>query len=379
MAYTVLQNKYRPQKLSDLCGQEHVVKTFKNCIKRGTIPNAFLFTGLRGSGKTSTARIVASMLNCEKGVTLDPCGKCPACLKIKNGTSIDFQEIDAASNNGIDNVRLLKESAQYAPTELRNKIVILDECHRLTPAASEALLKLLEEPPSYMYFFLCTTEPREILSTIQSRCQRYDFKKLIPGQIYNHLKLICKKEDIGSEDGALRVLSKISGGSMRDAIKNLESLKNYCEDDLNPEDAYQLFGVPDSSFATSLVDKIIDKNVTEGMVLINESVDSGANPELMIKDVSMHIRDLLVLRTCKAGADSLVESTGNMLEKLKSQASRINVVHLLEVQNIFNKAVTATTYNLNPQYVMEKALIESIVYLFTEERMTARGGGKTKA
>lgn len=366
MDYKTLPIKYRPRTLGDLCGQEHVVTSVKHFFERDQIPNVFLFTGQYGSGKTTTARIVASMLNCEKGVTVDPCGQCIFCKKIQNDSSIDVQEIDAATNRGIDRIRALKEFARYGASEMRFKIIILDECHQLTEEANNSLLKLLEEPPAKMYIFLCTTEPRQVLPTIHSRCQRFDFKKLLPAQIYSHIVDICQKEKLSYDDEALRIISKISNGSMRDALRNVESLRNYCSGKLDTASCNKLFGVPDSMFAFDMVDKIVKKKTTEGVLLINQSEEVGTDINLMIKDISLHLRDLLVLKTCKT--DSLVHAFGGTMEKLKDQASRIDIVGLLKIMKVFEEAMSVTVYNLQPKHVLEKAFIESVIVYYQEER-----------
>jgi len=366
MDYKTLPIKYRPHKIVDLCGQDHIVTSISNFFNRNQIPNVFLFTGQYGSGKTTMARIVTAMLNCEKGITLEPCGECIYCKKIQNGSSIDIQEIDAATNRGIDRIRALKEFARYGTSEMRFKVIILDESHQLTEEANNSLLKLLEEPPSNMYIFMCTTEPRQILPTIHSRCQRYDFKKLLPAQIFMHIKGICDKENMKYEEESLRIISKISNGSMRDALRNVESLRNYCSEVLDVNSCYKLFGVPDSMFAFDIVDKIVSKKTTEGILLINQSEEVGTDISLMIKDISQHLRDLLVLKTCKT--DSLVHAFGGTMEKLKDQAGRINIIGLLKVMKVFEDAMSVTVYNLQPKHLLEKAFIESIIIYYQEER-----------
>jgi DNA polymerase-3 subunit gamma/tau len=366
MEYKTLPTKYRPQSLSEFCGQEHITVSIRNFFKRQQIPNVFLFTGQYGSGKTTTARLITAMLNCEKGVTLEPCGECMYCKKVQNGSSIDIQEIDAATHRGIDKIRALKESARYGASEMRHKVIILDECHQLTEEANNSLLKLLEEPPSDMYIFLCTTEPRKVLPTIHSRCQRYDFKKLLPVEIYAHIKKICDLEKLIYSEEALRIISKISNGSMRDALRNVEALRNFCDSKLDEKSCNKLFGVPDAMFSFDMFEKILTKKTTEGMMLINQSEEVGTDINLMIKDISQHLRDILVLKTCKT--DSLVHAFGGTMEKLKDQATRVNILGLLKVMKVFEDAMSITVFNLQPRHVLEKAFIESIITYYQEEK-----------
>jgi DNA polymerase-3 subunit gamma/tau len=325
----------------------------------------FLFSGGHGSGKTTTARIMAAMLNCENGPTMEPCGKCSICEKISSEISMDVIEIDAATNRGIDDVRSIIENTRYSPVETRSKVIILDECHQLTKAASNSLLKLLEKPSDNLYFFFCTTEPRDIIPTIKSRCQEFEFKKLKPTLIFGYLKNICNAEGIEYDEDAIRLISKISGGSVRDALKNLEALKNFSKGKLTEKDGYDFFGVPDASFGYSLMDKIIDRKVAEGIILINKAIAEGADVTSMIKDICSHIRDLAVLRSCKDS--SLVDLTGNSLEKITDQSSKIKVSLLLEVNKIFEKALSATVFNLSSQNLLEMSFIEAIVICIKDD------------
>ena len=370
MNYQVLPLKYRPKNLAEVCGQDHVVTSLTNCFKRGEVPHVFLFSGGHGSGKTSVSRIAAMMLNCKSGPTATPCGECVFCNKIISDSSLDFVEIDAGTNRGIGDVRAIIESTRYAPVEMRSKVIILDECHQLTKDASNSLLKLLERPNNNLYFFFCTTEPRSMIPTIRSRCQQFDFRSLKPNLIFDYLRNICSAEGIKCADEALRIISKISSGSVRDSLKNLESLKNYSGEEITENEAYELFGVTNASFGYTFIEKIIDKKVAEGIILINKEVSKGANVTDMIKDVSSHIRDLTVLRSCKDG--TLVDSTGSSLEKLTSQSERINVSLLLEINKIFEKALSATVFNLNSQNLLEMCFVEAVIICIKSELKSSK-------
>jgi DNA polymerase-3 subunit gamma/tau len=235
----------------------------------------------------------------------------------------------------------------------------LDECHRLTQAASESLLKLLEEPPDYVYMVLCTTEPRDLLPTIHSRCQIYEFKKVSPQETFKYLAKISKAEGLECEDGALRVISKISNGSMRDSLKNLQKLKDYSNDVLTEEDAYTVFGVASSSATFDLIDRIIEMNATEGLVIINEVANNGVDLVTFIKDISGHIRDLLVVKASKD--TSIINVDDVTLAKLKNQADKIGTNLLLTMNRIFEKALSNTVFNLSTQQLLEMSFIEAVI------------------
>ena len=246
MSYTVLARKYRSANFDELVGQEHVANTLKRAIESGRIAHAYLFCGTRGTGKTSTARILAKALNCRKtdAPTAEPCGKCDSCLAIARGDDMDVIEIDAASNTGVDNVREIIENAQYRPSRSRFKVYIIDEVHMLSKSAFNALLKTLEEPPSHVKFILATTEPEKVLPTILSRCQRYDFRSISSREIAAHLKEICKKEKISAEDDALALVAKAGAGSMRDALSLLDRLLSLGDKKLGVKDVEQMLGLP---------------------------------------------------------------------------------------------------------------------------------------
>jgi DNA polymerase-3 subunit gamma/tau len=366
MSYKALHLKYRPKKLSQLCGQKHLVRSFTNMFDRQQVPQSFLFQGMWGGGKTTTARILGMMLNCDKGMTSDPCGECGSCQKIINESTLDIIEIDAAAHGGIDGIRKLKENARYAPSELRCKLIILDECHRLTKAACESLLKLLEEPPSHVYMVLATTEPRELLPTIHSRCQIYEFKKVSPQETFDYLCKICKEEGLEYEDNALRVIAKISNGSMRDSLKNLQKLKDYSEGKILEKDSYEAFGVANSSIVFDLIDRIIDLNATEGIIIINEVANSGVDLVAFLKEISGHIRDLLVVKTCRD--TSVISCDESTLARFKEQAGKTGTNLLLSMNKIFEKALSNTVFNLSAQQLLEVSFIEAIIKANTDAK-----------
>src|SRR4051795_4810521 len=258
MSYTVLARRYRSATFDDVIGQEHVAQTLKRAIESGRIAHAFLFCGTRGTGKTSMARILAKALNCESSdkPTTKPCGKCESCRGIARGDDIDVIEIDAASNTGVDNVRDIIANSQFHPARSRFKVYIVDEVHMLSKSAFNALLKTLEEPPGHVKFILATTEPEKVLPTIQSRCQRYDFRNIPTREIAAHLKNIVSQENVKADDDALLLVAKAGAGSMRDALSLLDRLLSIGEDRLTVESLEQLLGLPKSQLLFELADAI---------------------------------------------------------------------------------------------------------------------------
>ena len=235
MTYQVIARKWRPQTFADLVGQEHVTETLANAIKKDRVAHAYIFSGARGVGKTTAARILAKAMNCVNGPTAEPCGVCDSCKEIAAGSSLDVIEIDAASNRGIDQIRELREMVRYAPAASRSKVVILDEAHMLTGEASNALLKTLEEPPDRVIFVMATTQPEDLEDTIRSRSQHFHFRALTFNEITDRLKYIASKENLKIEDGALAVIARMAEGSMRDALSLLEQARAYCGDDIQDQ------------------------------------------------------------------------------------------------------------------------------------------------
>src|ERR1700722_13777970 len=284
MSYTVLARRYRSTTFDEVIGQDHVAQTLKKAIESGRVAHAYLFCGTRGVGKTSMARILAKALNCESsdGPTATPCNKCNSCLAIARGEDLDVIEIDAASNRGIDNIRDLISNAQYRPAHSRFKIYIIDEVHGLSKDAFNALLKVLEEPPSHVKFILATTEPEKVLPTILSRCQRYDFRNIGAREIAEHLKEICKKEKISAEDDALAMVAKAGAGSMRDALSLLDRLLSLGDKKLSASDVEQMLGLPTVQLIAELVDSIGAGDVKKTLEQADKLIASGLSADSLI-------------------------------------------------------------------------------------------------
>ena len=331
MSYLVLARKYRSSTFDDLIGQDHVARTLKKAIQSGRIAHAYLFCGTRGTGKTSTARILARCLNCEKsdGPTPEPCNKCNSCLAIARGDDIDVIEIDAASNTGVDNVRDIISNAQYRPARSRFKVYIIDEVHMLSKSAFNALLKTLEEPPEHVKFILATTEPEKVLPTILSRCQRYDFRNIPTREIAAHLRDITKKEKIKADDDALLLVAKAGAGSMRDALSLLDRLLSVGEKDLTADMIEQMLGLPKTELLFDLAQAIGEGDVKSALKQADAIVAGGLSVDSLLAALVDHLRNLLVLRTC--GPDEeLVEVPGLPLADLAKQAERFDPAALTQ-------------------------------------------------
>jgi DNA polymerase-3 subunit gamma/tau len=331
MSYTVLARKYRSGNFDELIGQEHIARTLRKAIESGRIAHAYLFCGTRGTGKTSTARILAKCLNCETSdqPTPNPCGECASCKAIARGDDIDVIEIDAASNTGVDNVRDIIANAGYRPARSRFKVYIIDEVHMLSKAAFNALLKTLEEPPEHVKFILATTEPEKVLPTILSRCQRYDFRNIPTREIVGHLKTIAKSEKIDADEEALFLVAKAGAGSMRDSLSLLDRLLSVGEKTLSVEMIEQLLGLPRSQLIFDLAQAIGEAKVGEVLAQADRIIANGLAPDTLIASLIDHLRNLLIIRTC--GADStLVEVPGIALEDLQAQANQFDAIVLAQ-------------------------------------------------
>ena len=305
MAYQVIARKWRPQTFADLVGQAHVTETLANAIKNDRVAHAYIFSGARGVGKTTAARILAKALNCVHGPTATPCGECDACKEIAAGTSLDVIEIDAASNRGIDQIRELREMVRYAPAASRSKVVILDEAHMLTGEASNALLKTLEEPPDRVIFVMATTEPENLVDTIRSRSQHFHFRALTFNEITSRLKHIADQENLKIEDGALSVLARMAEGSMRDALSLLEQARAYCGDDIRDKAVRELLGVVPDDALHELVQAIAEQSAERALELVHTFQKEGRNLQHFCREAIRHMRNLLIARVCGADSDLL--------------------------------------------------------------------------
>lgn len=354
MAYISLYRKWRSQDFDEIIGQNHITQTLKNAIESDRISHAYLFCGPRGTGKTSVARIFAKALNCEKGPTKNPCCKCQNCQKIKNGHSVDVIEIDAASNRGIDEIRDLREKVRYAPVEGKYKVYIIDEVHMLTQEAFNALLKTLEEPPSHVVFILATTEIQKVPVTIESRCQRLDFKRIPSAEIKAHLQAIAREEKINIDDKALELVVRAGEGSMRDSVSLLDQLCSYAGNTITSDNVVELLGSSDDEMLFSISNALLNKDISKAIASIKEGIEQGKSVHQLVRDLLMHFRNLLFI---KANAQEALEVSTEHLKGLEKQAGVFQPVELIKIINTLFSAELDMKWHPHARLVLEVALM----------------------
>src|SRR6266705_1217804 len=333
MSYEVFARKYRPQRFDDLVGQAHVSRTLKNAVAQNRLAHAYLFIGARSIVKTSTALILAKAINCVKGTTINPDGTCDNCREIAAGNSLDVLEIDGASNNGVEQVRELRENVRYAPSKSRYKIYIIDEVHMLTAAAFNALLKTLEEPPPHVKFIFATTEPQKVLATIVSRCQRFDLHRIPAKLIANHLQFIAGKEKITLESAAAHSIARGAEGGLRDAESMLDQLVAFCGEKISENDVLNIFGFTSEQTVIDLTGRILRGETPEAIDLLHEQCEAGKDMMRLMADLIAYVRDLLVF---KAKPDALNQDVDPEVQRsLSTHAEQISIDRLLELIDQF--------------------------------------------
>lgn len=358
--YIPLYRKYRPQKLEEVVGQEHIKQALSNAINLGKISHAYLFTGPRGTGKTSTARILAKSLNCTNGPTVNPCGKCASCVDITNTVPIDVIEIDAASNRKVEDAQNILEKIQYVPVNGKYKIYIIDEVHMLTNTAFNALLKTLEEPPKNVVFILATTESHKVLDTIKSRCQRFDFRRITTDDIAKHLRYIADKEKINISDGALYSIAKNSAGGMRDSIALLDQVSILGESkEITEEDINNLLGRLSFDVLYEMAGYIINSDSINAVKILEKVYNSGNEPVQILSNLMYYFKNLLIVKNCDAKTTidltNLNEAQLKQLETQKDSVETHQIVFLIEKTAEYIKEIKTTT---NQQMWLEVALID---------------------
>ena len=358
MSYTALYRKFRPGEFEDVKGQDHISKTLQNQIKADRIGHAYLFCGTRGTGKTSVAKIFAKAVNCEHPVNGSPCGVCDSCKAISSGTSMNVIEIDAASNNGVDNIREIREEVAYRPTEGKYKVYIIDEVHMLSIGAFNALLKTLEEPPEYVIFILATTEAHKIPITILSRCQRYDFKRITIDTIAARLADLMQKENIEVEEKAIRYVAKAADGSMRDALSILDQcIAFYLGQKLTYDNVLEVLGAVDTEVFSRLLRELLERNVAKVMKSLDELVMQGRELSQLAADFTWYLRNLLLAKSSDNMEDVLDVSTEN-LAQLKEEAQMIENDTLIRYIRIFSELSNQLKYATQKRVMMEVAFIK---------------------
>ena len=358
MSYTALYRKFRPQEFEDVKGQDHIVTTLKNQIKADRIGHAYLFCGTRGTGKTTVAKIFAKAVNCENPVDGSPCGECAICKAIAEGSSMNVIEIDAASNNGVDNIRQIREEVTYSPTEGKYKVYIIDEVHMLSAGAFNALLKTLEEPPSYVIFILATTEAHKIPITILSRCQRYDFHRISIDTIAGRLMDLMQEEKVDVEERAIRYVAKAGDGSMRDALSLLDQcIAFHLGETLTYENVLEVLGAVDTEIFSCLLRQIINKDITGAIGTLDALVDEGREMGQMVNDFTWYLRNLLLMQSSDDMEDVL-DMSREHIEALKEEAQMVKTEVLMRYIRIFSELGNQVKYATQKRILIEIAIIK---------------------
>ena len=358
MSYTALYRKFRPGEFGDVKGQDHISTTLQNQIRAGRIGHAYLFCGTRGTGKTSVAKIFAKAVNCQNPIEGSPCGECEMCKAIQAGTSMNVIEIDAASNNGVDNIREIREEVAYRPTEGKYKVYIIDEVHMLSIGAFNALLKTLEEPPEYVIFILATTEVHKIPITILSRCQRYDFKRISIDTIADRLTGLMEKEQIEVEERAIRYIAKVADGSMRDALSLLDQcIAFYLGEALTYDHVLEVLGAVDTSVFSRMLRQMIKRDISALLKTLDELVMQGRELTQLTTDFTWYLRNLLLAKSSDNMEDVLDVSTENLMQ-LKEEAQMIENDMLLRYIRIFSELSNQLKYATQKRVLLEVTLIK---------------------
>ena len=356
MAYQALYRVWRPQAFIDVVGQEHVTKTLQNALLQQKISHAYLFSGPRGTGKTSAAKILAKAVNCERAPVSEPCNECPTCRGITDGSISDVIEIDAASNNGVEEIRDIRDKVKYAPSVAKFKVYIIDEVHMLSIGAFNALLKTLEEPPKHVIFILATTEPHKIPLTIISRCQRFDFKRITAQSIVNRMKLIVNETGVDCDERALKMIARAAEGGMRDALSLLDQAISFSQDRVTLEDALTVTGSVSQSFLNKLAGAMVEKNVVSGLEALEGLLSQGKDPSRFVEDFILYFRDMLLYKA----APNLEESMERILldDDFKSVAERVAAEQIYQLIDILNKAQQEMRWTNHPRIFLEVAIVK---------------------
>lgn len=365
--HKALYRVYRPKNFSDVIGQEHIVRTLKNQIENNNVGHAYLFCGTRGTGKTSTAKIFSRAVNCTNLHNDEPCNECENCREILEDKTMDVVEIDAASNNSVDDIRELRENVKYSPAKAKYKVYIIDEVHMLSQGAFNALLKTLEEPPSYVIFILATTEPHKIPATILSRCQRFDFKRVTVKDISSRMRYICKKEGIEADEKALNLIARNSQGALRDALSILDQCISFEGNKISYNDVIELLGSVNIEQLFDLAESVIKEDTRKSLQILNDFIIWGKDVRNLVNDLIDHFRNLMV---CKISndLDEIISLPEETIDLLKQQAETIDTNNLIRILNILSEAQDGMKISSNPRVLMEVTMMKIAQPMFDESK-----------
>ncbi len=354
--YRVLYRKWRPQTFSDVSGQPHITETLMNEVRENRLAHAYLFTGSRGTGKTSCAKILSKAINCTNPVNGNPCNECEICKGIDNGSVLDVVEIDAASNRGIDDIRALREESAFTPAQAKFRVYIIDEVHMLTIEAFNALLKTLEEPPEHIVFILATTEVQKLPSTILSRCQRFDFRRISVDAIVNRLKYVADKENVMIDDASAMLIARIADGGMRDALSVFDRCLSISEN-VTTKVVSDAAGIMSKDYLFSLSESFRNKDTSKALSIIDELHNSSCDTERLCTELTNHFRSLLIIKSVKRPEDILI-CTNEELAELKKLAEKFSVEEILNIMNILSSAIASIKVTQNRRIETEMAIIK---------------------
>lgn len=355
--YLALYRKFRPKTFNEVIGQEHITSTLINQVKTGQIGHAYLFTGSRGTGKTSCAKIFAKAINCLNSSDGSPCGKCEVCKSLEDPSNIDILEIDAASNNGVNEIRELREKIKYPPINAKYKVYIIDEVHMLTDSAFNALLKTLEEPPKHAVFILATTEVYKLPATILSRCMRFDFRLVDTSLLINHLKNVFNSIGVTYDEASLQAIAVAGEGSVRDTLSIADCVLAFSGENITINNTLEILGASDKQIVSSLADKIINKDLGGVLETINDIYSSGKNLISVGKEITIHFKNLLVIKSC-SNFEKMLNVSKETLQALENQANKTTVEDLLFYMQKFSGIEAELKYALSPKTLIELTALE---------------------
>ncbi len=357
--YLALYRKYRPKTFDEVIGQDHIVKTLINQIKLDKISHAYLFCGSRGTGKTSTAKIFAKAINCLNPKNSSPCLECEVCKSL-DGTNIDVLEIDAASNNGVDEIRDLREKVKYPPVVGKYKVYIIDEVHMLSTSAFNALLKTLEEPPAHTVFVLATTEVHKLPATILSRCLRFDFRLVSLEDLSELLRNILNKESVKFDEQAINIIARAGEGSVRDTISIADRCVSFAGDDLTYQKVLQVLGVSEREVLINMATHILNKKIGDGLVELDTVLSKGKSPLVFSNDLIAYFRDLLLIYTLGDESRKIVVVKDDVYEKMKTQATKENYAEMVKAIEVLSEVEQDLRYSVQPRIVLENAIVKIV-------------------